>query len=89
MAQQLGQQGYGNMQSGADMLRGGIGDQRDAGEFQRAYDQALLNEEYRGNMAGMQGLQYYRDIVGPATKLNKAEGSQSSSTNSFSFGLGQ
>ena len=89
MANTVGQQGYGNMQTGADMLRGGIGDQRDAGEFQRAYDQALLNEEYRGDMAGMQGLQFYRDMVGPATKLNKAESSQSSSSSSFGFGKGK
>ena len=88
MANTIGQQGYDNMIRGADMLRGGVADQRDAGEFQRAYDQALLNQEYRQDMSPYGGLEFYRDMVGPATKLNKAEGSQSSSTKTLSFGLG-
>jgi hypothetical protein len=84
-ANTIGQQGYGNMQSGADMLRGGIGDQRDAGEFQRSYDQALLNEEYRGDMAGIQGLQFYKDMVGPPTELNKSDSTSTKKGRGFSL----
>jgi hypothetical protein len=85
MAGDIGQQGYDNMIRGADMLRGGIGDQRDAGEFLRDFKQDLLDQQYREDMSGMQGLQFYRDMVGAPTKLNRADTESSSKSSGFNF----
>jgi hypothetical protein len=86
MANRVGQQGYDNMVRGADMLRGGIGDQRDAGEYQRAYEQALLDQQYRHDMSPYGSLEFYRDMVGPVTKLNKAESEGSTKSSGFEIG---
>ena len=84
LANQIGQQGFGAIQDGANMLQSGIAQQRDMGEFGRAYEQALLNEQYRQQMAPYGGLEFYRNLVGDPTKLS--EGKSRSSGFNLSVG---
>nr|BAR33249.1 hypothetical protein [uncultured Mediterranean phage uvMED] len=85
LANQVGQQGFNTLQSGADMLTSGVSQQRDMGEYQRAYDQALLEEQYRREMAPYAGLEYYRNLIGDPTKLNTATSKGKTSGFGFQF----
>lgn len=84
LSNQIGQQGFGNIQTGANMLQSGIGQQREMGQFQRDYEQALLNEQYRREMSPFGGLEFYRNLVGDPTRLS--EGSSRSSGFNLSVG---
>ena len=86
LANQVGQQGLDAIGRGAGLLQSGVADQRNVGEYQRAYEQALLNQRYRNETAPYQGLQFYRDMVGAPTKLNEAQSESTSKKSGFKFG---
>ena len=88
LANQIGQQGFSNIRAGADMLQGGIGQQRDVGEFDRSYEQQLLDEQYAQQMSPYSGLEFYRNQIGPAIKLNTATSKGKSSGFGFNAGFG-
>jgi hypothetical protein len=88
MAAQLGQQGYGNMLSGANMMNQGIGMQQGAGQYIRDYDQQLLNNQYQQAMSPFNSLNFYSNLVGAPNNLSEAESSSNSSSMSVSGGFG-
>lgn len=88
MAAQLGQQGYGNMLSGANMMNQGIGMQQGAGQYMRDYDQQLLQNQYQAAMSPFNSLNFYNQIVGAPNNLSQADSSSNSSSMSVSGGFG-
>ncbi len=81
---QLGQQGYGNMMSGANMMNQGIGLQQGAGQYMRDYEQQLLNNQYQQGMSPFNSLNFYNNIVGAPNNLSEQESEGSSSGFNFS-----
>ena len=85
---QLGQQGYGNMMSGANMMNQGIGMQQGAGQYMRDYDQQLLNNQYQQGMSPFNSLNFYNQIVGAPNNLSSASSSSSGSSSGTNVGFG-
>ena len=81
MAQQLGQQGYGNMMSGVGMQQG-------AGQYMRDYDQQLLNNQYQQAMSPFNSLNFYNQIVGAPNNLSSASSNSSGKSSGSSVGFG-
>jgi len=88
MAQNIGQGGVNNMVSGQNMMNTGVNQSQGAGQYQRDYDQQLLNQDYREDMAPYQSLEFYDQMVGDPTKLSEASSSSSGKSKSLSFGFG-
>ena len=88
LAGQLGQQGYGNMMSGANMMNQGIGMQQGAGQYIRDYDQQLLNNQYQQAMSPFNSLNFYNQIVGAPNNLSSASSSSSGSSSGSRVGFG-
>ncbi len=88
MAAQLGQQGYGNMLSGANMMNQGVGMQQGAGQYMRDYDQQLLQNQYQAAMSPFNSLNFYNQIVGAPNNLSTASSQSSGKSSSFNFGIG-
>lgn len=84
LASDIGQRGFDQIGRGADLLRSGVAQQRDMGEFQRAYEQALLAQQQQEALSPYRGLEFYRSMVGAPTKLNET----SNTSKSFNFALG-
>jgi hypothetical protein len=84
----IGQSGVNNMVSGQNMMNTGTGQSMAAGQYQRDYDQQLLNQDYREDMDPYQSLEFYDQMVGDPTKLSEASSSSSGKSKSASFGFG-
>lgn len=89
LAGRLGQQGFGNMVSGANMMNQGIGMQQGAGQYMRDYEQQLLNNQYQQGMSPFNSLNFYNSIVGAPNNLSEQESEGSSSGFNFKVSGGQ
>lgn len=85
---QMGGQGMAGMQSGANMMTSGINQQIAAGNFQRGYEQQLLNNQFQQAMSPYNALNFYNQIVGAPTVLNEANSSSRGRSSGFNFGFG-
>ncbi len=88
MAAQLGQQGYGNMMSGANMMNQGIGMQQGAGQYMRDYEQQLLNNQYQQAMSPFNSLNFYSNLVGAPNNLSEQSSNSSSSSSGWNMSAG-
>lgn len=88
LGMQMGNQGMAGMQSGANMMTAGINQQINAGQYQRDYEQQLLNNQYQQAMSPYNALNFYNQIVGDPTVLNEATSKSSGKSKSANFGFG-
>lgn len=85
---QMGGQGMAGMQSGANIMTSGINQQIAAGNFQRDYEQQLLNNQFQQAMSPYNALNFYNQIVGAPTVLNEASSSSRGRSSGINFGFG-
>ena len=83
MSARMGQQGISNMQAGMNMFGQGNQMQRDAGQYDRDYEQQLYNQQYRQSMAPYNSLNFYNQIVGAPNNLSSSNSSSRGGSSSF------
>ena len=80
----LSRDAFDRMQTGADMGMSGYDYRMGVGDRLQGHQQNLQDQAYRYAMAPYSGLNYYMDIIGPPTVLNKAQSTSSSKGKSVS-----
>lgn len=87
LAARLGSQGVNDMTTGANMFNTGVGQQMAMGQFGRDYEQQLLNQQYRQQMAPYNSLNFYNQIVGAPNNLSNSTASSKGSSSSFNLSV--
>ena len=87
LAARLGSQGVSNMTTGANMFNTGVGQQMAMGQYGRDYEQQLLNQQYRQQMAPYNSLNFYNQIVGAPNNLSNSTASSKGSSSSFNLSV--
>lgn len=88
LAATLGNQGASNVNTGAQMFGFGNAMQQASGQYQRDYQQQLLNQRYRQGMAPYGALDFYNQIIGSPNNLNEANSQSKGSSSSFNVSFG-
>lgn len=88
MAFRGGAAGVGMQRTGADMIGSGLDRAQGSGQYDRDYEQQLMNQQYRYGMAPYNSLNFYNDIVGAPNNLSSATSSSKGSSKSLNFGFG-
>jgi len=88
MAFRGGAAGVGMQRTGADMIGSGLDRAQGSGQYDRDYEQQLMNQQYRYGMSPYNSLNFYNDIVGAPNNLSSATSSSKGSSKSLNFGFG-
>ena len=88
MAFRGGAAGVGMQRTGADMIGSGLDRAQGSGQYDRDYEQQLMNQQYRYGMSPYNSLDFYNNIVGAPNNLSSATSKSKGSSKSMNFGFG-
>ena len=87
MMNNYGNQGMRNMVAGQNMNQQGNQQMRNSGQYGRDYQQQLLNNQYRQQMAPYNSLNFYNQIVGGPNNLSNSSSNSKGSSSSFNLSV--
>ena len=89
LANTIGRQGVADMQAGANLALAGANAQQGVGNDLRAYEQQLLNNLFQQQMGPYNALNFFANLVGDPTILNKSQSQGTSKSKGFNIGFGE